>query len=283
MTLWEIILLIIILVILVIVIYNLFFVKHNFLVSGIIKSSPGKLINSKKLPKNNTSNYAIAIWFFIEDWDTNFGAQKDLFALGTGAATPLPDPHSSSGLPMPNAPIIKEGGNRSMKVVLDANENDLLIGIKTFKSGNPMKDPTDYFSQVRGHKTDKHYRFETFRISNIDIQKWVCLIISVNGRNLDVYLHGKLIRSFILPGVPASIGGLDLELGSGGKKMNTKTFKGNLGHVQIFNNPLNPQEAYNIYREGLASNYFDFDYFNKYKMKIQFYEYNDALGSPLVL
>jgi hypothetical protein len=60
------------------------------------------------------------------------------------------------------------------------------------------------------------------------------------------------------------------------------TFKGHVARFQFFDKCLNPQEAYNIYREGLGSDLFG-DFFNKYRMKIQFFEYNHALGKPIVL
>ena len=37
-------------------------------------------------------------------------------------------------------------------------------------------------------------------IDNIPIQKWVNLMISVYSRTMDIYLDGKLVNSYILPG-----------------------------------------------------------------------------------
>ena len=61
-----------------------------------------------------------------------------------------------------------------------------------------------------------------------------------------------------------------------------ETFDGHVARLQYFANSLNTQQAYNIYRDGIDSNLIS-DFFNKYKLKIQFLEYNTPVGKPLVL
>ena len=40
-----------------------------------------------------------------------------------------------------------------------------------------------------------------YKISNIPIQKWNNLTLSIDAKLLDVYLDGKLLNSFILPNI----------------------------------------------------------------------------------
>ena len=40
-----------------------------------------------------------------------------------------------------------------------------------------------------------------YRIKNIPLQKWLNINVSVNDNNLDVFINGKLKRSFIVPGI----------------------------------------------------------------------------------
>jgi len=298
MALIETILIIVILVILVIVIYNVFFTKQTMLMSGIHPTVPGITIDNNRLPQNNSSNYSFALWFFIEDWNTNFGQVKNVayFAPHKTRIEMKGSDLGGHGGPFDstqpgevNTRALNPSGN-NFAAALDAFENDLLIGIKTFSqttnrhSVNPpsILPATDYFTQ-QNVPNNPQQRYETFRVSNVNLQKWVCLICSVEGRNLDIYLQGKLVRSFILPGVAVSLGKDNVYIGGGGGNGPTNTtFNGHVARFQFFANSLNPQQAYNIYREGLGSSMIG-DFFNKYRMKIQFFEYNNALGKPIVL
>jgi len=293
MSLLETILIIVILVILIVVIYNVFFSKQTMLMSGMQPSTPGIVINHKQLPTNNSSNYAFSIWFFIEDWNTNYGEIKNIIYFAP-AKTNLQlkgqdiggqgGPFDNTSPNQVNTGALNPTVN-NFACALDAYENDLLIGIKTFAqtTDNSSKNPpsilpaSDYYSQ-QTVPFQPNYRYETFRISNINVQKWVCLICSVEGRNLDVYLHGKLVRSFILPGVSVSLGKDNVYLGNSG----STTYNGHMACFQFWDQSLNPQQAYNIYRDGLSQCVND-NFFNKYRMKIQFYEYSNALGKPIII
>jgi hypothetical protein len=255
MGLLETILIIVILVVLVIVIWNVFFKKNTMLMNGIHQASPGVEISHTKLPENNSSNYSFALWFFIEDWNSNYGNVKNVIYMGPSKTT-VAMSGSNLGASGNQGPALNPSGN-NMAAALDAYENNLLIGVKTFASANSDS---------------------AQRNMSMNVQKWVCLIVCVCGRNLDIYLHGKLVRSFILPGVAVGVSNDNVYIGGS----SSDTFKGHVARFQFFDKCLNPQEAYNIYREGLGSDLFG-DFFNKYRMKIQFFEYNHALGKPIVL
>ena len=286
MGLLETILIIVILVVLVIVIWNIFFKKQTMLMDGIQESAPGIMIDYSKLPENNSSNYSMAIWFYIEDWNTSYGTVKNIINLAKTKKDIGVSLGTSSGSgSSANTGLGLNPNNNSFVAALDAYENDLLIGVKTFGGGAASgttvatSPNTSYFSEQNlTGSSNSNFSYETFKVSNVNVQKWVCLIVCICGRNLDIYLHGKLVRSFILPGVAVGIGNDNAYIG--GSK--SKTFGGHVARFQFFDKCLNPQEAYNIYREGLGSNLFG-DFFNKYRMKIQFYEYNHALGKPIVL
>ncbi len=280
MALFETILIIGILIILVIVIYNVFISKKSMLMSGIQPAIPGININSNKLAKNNSSNYSYAIWFVVDDWNINYGSVKNIIHFSENSTSS--NTQSENTNTNTNIPFLNPNQNNCC-AAFDRFENDLLIGIKTFAqttNQDSMSPPSllpssNYYSQQL--VTNKpNFRYETFKISNINIQKWVCLICSVEGRTLDIYLQGKLVRSFILPGVAAGLINNNVYIGG------ENSFNGYVSRFQYFTNSLNPQDAYNIYREGLDSDLIG-DLLNKYHMKIQFYEYNNALGKPLMI
>ena len=257
------------------------------------KSHPGVVIQHKRLPTNNSSNFAFSIWFFIEDWNTNFGEIKNVLYFAPGKSRlelkgpnigGSGGPFNSTSSDQVNTGSLNPSGN-NFATALDAYENDLLIGIKTFaqtKNSNSENPPSllpssNYYSQ-QIVPNQPNFRYETFRINNINVQKWVSLTCSVEGRNLDIYLHGKLVRSFILPGVAVSLGKDNAYIGGSG----STTFGGHIACFQFWDHSLNPQEAYNVYRSGMNNCVSD-NFFNKYRMKVQFYEYNNALGKPIII
>ena len=83
-------------------------------------------------------------------------------------------------------------------------------------------------------------------INGIPLQKWVHVVITQWGRNLDVYINGKLKRSCILPGVPLNNRALLSELHVGGKQ----TFNGHISRLQYFNRVLPAEEVYRLYTRG---------------------------------
>ena len=41
-------------------------------------------------------------------------------------------------------------------------------------------------------------------LTDIDLQRWINITVSVNGRIVDVYYDGKLARSCVLPTIPVA-------------------------------------------------------------------------------
>ena len=48
---------------------------------------------------------------------------------------------------------------------------------------------------------DSSSNYTRYVVKNVPIQKWNCLILSVDTKTFDVYLDGKLRNSFILHGI----------------------------------------------------------------------------------
>ena len=89
------------------------------------------------------------------------------------------------------------------------------------------------------------------------------IIVSLNGRTLDIYLDGKLVRTCIIPGVAKPIGESDIEITPGGG------FAGWTSRFKYWPKPLNPEEAYGVYKDGPGNNSFS-NIFEKYKIKITY-------------
>ena len=98
------------------------------------------------------------------------------------------------------------------------------------------------------------------------------LIVSVYGRTLDVYLDGKLVRTFVLPGVSKISANANLIVTPNGG------FDGATSSFQYWPNATNPQQAYNIYKSGYGGSILG-NLFNKYRIKIAFLDSNVETGS----
>jgi len=161
----------------------------------------------------DSSNFSYSIWFYINDWNYQFGKNKVIFGRmeqGTGTIADV------------------SGINPSPLVVLGQTENNLNV-----------------YLQCEGIDTPS-----MCSIDNIPIQKWVCLVVSVYSRTMDLYLDGKLVRTCLLPGVPNISTSSDVLVTPYGG------FNGWTSRFQYFSNSLNPQDAWNIYTQGYGGNMF---------------------------
>lgn len=179
--------------IIVVLIANHYFFKNNILYDRLInaKTPPpppgeesflrnsGTFIHSDKFPNNNSNNFMMSIWFFIDDYSENIDQYKFISTyVGTNGSN-----YTSS-----------------LDLFLTPNNNKLGIEINTIGASGSTSNinPNVYY------------------VDNIPLQKWNCLTISVNDRTMDVYLDGKLVNSYILEGFYYPFHKSDLYLGNSG-------------------------------------------------------------------
>ena len=78
------------------------------------------------------------------------------------------------------------------------------------------------------------------------MQKWVNLIIALNGRTLDIYIDGKLTKTCVLEGIAKVDKDANILVTPNGG------FCGWTSNFQYWDTPTNPQQAYNIYKSGFG-------------------------------
>ena len=198
-------------------------------------------IDYKKLNTNadSASNFSYSIWFYVNDWGVDLAKTKPLLIRG------------KSGVYNPS-------------ITLAPYENNINIMITTY----PTKGGSDNSSHSAANLSSTH----PCTVRNFPLQKWVNLIVSLNGRTLDVYIDGKLVRTCILPGVAKVDPNANINITPGGG------FNGYTSNLQYFAYPLNPQEAYNIYKEGPGTSGL-FGFFDKYKLKVSYLVDNQEKAS----
>jgi hypothetical protein len=82
-------------------------------------------------------------------------------------------------------------------------------------------------------------------IDNIDLQRWVQISVTLNGRTCDVYMDGKLVRSCVLRNFyKVDPTGQKLKL------VDYSGFDGYVSNVSTYNYALTPDKIYHMYMNG---------------------------------
>ena len=111
-------------------------------------------------------------------------------------------------------------------------------------------------------------------ISNVQLQKWINLTMSVYGNTVDIYLDGKLVRTCIMTTLPAGLKSTDnLYIGGGydfdstAKKMTPSDgdLKGYISNVVYKADYYTPEEAWSIYSDGYSGAGM-FNFLHSYKL-----------------
>jgi hypothetical protein len=224
---------IIFIVIVLILIYLLFsyvFQDVNTLQQNVINAQTPTTIEASSLATNGTNvssnNFAYSIWFYVNDWNYRYGEPKVVYGR-MGA------PSLFGGGSIDNV----SGFDPCPTVVLGAIENNLSIALGCYP-GTDTAPPVDSQSKSVVH---------TCNVSNVPIQKWVNLLISVYGRTLDVYIDGKLVKTCLLPGIAMVNSASNVYITPKGG------FNGWTSKFQYWAKSLNPQDAWNIYTQGYGN------------------------------
>ena len=220
---------IMILIIVLLVIIWKYVLSDPFTLQSIQNGQTASTIAASSLATNGSdvpsSNFAYSIWFYINDWNYRYGEPKVVFGrMGAKSSTSTGAISGVSGIdPCP-------------AVVLGEVENNVAVTLSCYPGSN--QEPT-----TPGGTTVLH----TCMVTNIPIQKWVNLTLSVYGRSMDLYIDGKLVKTCLLPGVANVNNNSDVYVTPAGG------FDGWTSKFQYYPNSLNPQEVWNIYTKGYGS------------------------------
>lgn len=184
-----------------------------------------------------SADYTFSIWFYINDWNYNIGINKVLFERRA----------TSDNKPAPS-------------VTLGANTNNLNVAIETYIPST-------------GTGTAGATQTNNCQITDIPLQRWTNFIMSINGRALDLYIDGKLVRTCVLAGPPKTYPNTPIQICPGGG------FSGFVSNFEYIANSINPSKAYDIYKEGYGGSGELSGLFNKYRLKLAFVEGNKEVNS----
>jgi len=163
--------------------------------------------------------------------------------------------------------IIKRtlGGFNHPRIYLDSYENQLNIDVA-------IKD-------TRGN-----YNNTIINIPNINTQKWVNITCCFSDTNIDTYINGKLVNTYI----PTNSLYFDTKLKKDDASLafnilpNGQGFSGFISNTNYYDHFLTPQDSWNIYKKGYSSNMLG-NYLNKFNASFTFYKDQTQVGQFYIM
>ncbi len=189
------------------------------------------------------SEYTISFWIYVSSYTTST-TPLGIFAMFD--ETHMPTGTSTEGRSFmyvglhPNQPkmIIRPGGFEDSSMD-DVNNKYTITRAPSATSYN--------WAGASGTPTTDIDALTPCDIMDVDIQRWINVAISVNGRIMDVYMDGKLARSCIMPNVQ--------KLSPDKQQLltlipNTEAFNGYLSGIVFSNYAITPDAVYARYQGG---------------------------------
>lgn len=202
---------IVIIYILYVLVMYAFFNEFTALTDLEVASEGEIVIEKSKLGGDaGTGNYTYSVWVYVQDWNYGFGEDKNVFVRKTEGG---------------------EGGGNALRVYMDAQANNLVIETRCFDDSSNTG------------------ALQKCQVDNFPLQTWVNVTVSQYGRTCDVYIDGKLVRTCVFPSTAMVAKGsvIITPRNDGGT---TSGFSGYTCKFRYFDYASNPQQAYNIYKDG---------------------------------
>tara|TARA_Y100001970_G_C14253701_1_gene873598 strand:- start:4003 stop:4908 length:906 start_codon:yes stop_codon:yes gene_type:complete len=184
------------------------------------------VINNKNIPKSEYGNeYTLSYWFYVNDWSFKNKQPKSLLYRGDTNAIAT----------NPGFWFFPEDNKLKIAFQLQSFQPTLSqvnLAEDCPNSMNPIHNP-NFLSDHKG----------TCNISNVPLQRWNHICVSIWNQSVDVYLNGKLVRSCVMHEYPVPSSG-NIYIGS------NEGFNGRISSVQYFPTIITPEAIYNIYKKG---------------------------------
>ncbi len=175
--------------------------------------------------------YSITFWTYITAYKDMVGKGKHILELS---------PNTTTGTP-----------TSTLVVGLGPFNNKLMVRVNTNAAGS------EQLTRVNVENIFKPTQVPSGQLLNdtmpicdlpeVELQRWVCFGIVLNGRTIDVYMDGKLARSCVLPSFyTVDPNGVRMKL------LQYGGFDGFLSNVYAYSGALNPDQMYRIYMNGPA-------------------------------
>lgn len=166
--------------------------------------------------------YSISTWIYVQEWETTSNKPFLILSGGTGTYD-------------------------TVLMYLGKDTNKLAVRVGTTTTELPRADLAAKVAPTGNTPTTPYTDADTrvLDVANVDLQRWLCITLVLNGTNADIYLDGKLTRSTVLTN-PWVADGTNPTIALG----HAKSFKGLIGITRAANIAYTPDRVYNYYQQG---------------------------------
>ena len=174
-------------------------------------------VAKQSLPKSAQGiEYNVNLWMFLNDYNYRINEDKVIVKRGEDSIY---------------NPII----------MLEKQSNNLKIIVST--SYFSKESANEEISDIELTDDEQEESQEEFTVNNIKLQKWVNINVGFIDNSIDVYLDGKLVKSFIIRGYPKiNSGGLVITPGGG--------FNGSISNLTYTNKSFSHNKIVSTYKKG---------------------------------
>jgi hypothetical protein len=225
-------------------------------------SNPIIITADKLAPIYEGGEFSISTWIYVTNWSYRSGFNKSILTIG-GPNFDIIRIYLGGVKPSLNIRLHTREANGSTNIIPTgaSSTSSIQVNIGNTTPSTTATTDTSLSSPAPVESLDKATQNAVFNIlqtnsglldssplcdlPEIDLQRWVNLTVSVNGRTVDVYMDGKLARSCVLPSFyKVDAGGYSAYLLSYGG------FGGQISTTTMYDVALNPEQVYKNYMAG---------------------------------
>ena len=133
--------------------------------------------NSAPLSAEREGGYGMQWWMYVKDWNYGYGKKKAIIRRPDTTNKAIMNPEIS----------------------LHPTDNTMQISVSVYPTSEGGSGKAQPAPAGHSGSTDDVFVCD---VTNIPLQTWFSVSVTVFGRNLDVYIDGKLVKSCFLSGVP---------------------------------------------------------------------------------
>lgn len=174
--------------------------------------------NLAPLSAERDGGYGMQWWMYVKDWNYGYGKKKSVVKRPDTTNGAVMNPHIS----------------------LHPTDNSLQVSVSVYPATEGGSGKAQPAAAGSSSSSDDVFVCD---VPNIPLQTWFSVSVTVFGRNMDIYIDGKLVKSCFLSGVPKPAVG-DIQLTPDGG------FSGNICNFYHYPKMLTPSDAMAFWSAG---------------------------------
>jgi len=176
--------------------------------------------NLAPLSAERDGGYGMQWWMYVKDWNYGYGKKKSVVKRPDTTNGAVMNPHIS----------------------LHPTDNSLQVSVSVYPATEGGSGKAQPAAAGSSSSSDDVFVCD---VPNIPLQTWFSVSVTVFGRNMDIYIDGKLVKSCFLSGVPKPAVG-DIQLTPDGG------FSGNICNFYHYPKMLTPTDAMTFWSKGTS-------------------------------